>query len=84
MDNKEPIEKTDLFEKNFWEGLIQNPEWKHFKTLLQSHKQYLEKQVLTYTSSRNFEKAFGVSERADECGKLLTLIENRLSEVRKG
>ena len=74
-------EEERLYEKDFWRGLVVSGDWKYFRNMMNEHITHLEKQMVVYVSSRDFEKAFGYSERADECRKILQLVSDRIQEV---
>ena len=77
-------EEDSILERDAWQDIIQSDGWKVFKTLLQAHKRSLEKQVVISVKAKRWEQAADYESRADECQKILTLVENRLAEIKGG
>lgn len=85
MPYNEPEDKENpLLELETWRDLIQSDNWRYFKELLAEHKAYLEAQVIVSVANRKFEEASDYSARANECSKILSMVTDRLSELKKG
>lgn len=79
---KEPFENTELHEISFWQDLIKSEDWKYFKNILDTHKEHLNKQVVLLVRSKKHEDASYFAARAEECEKILQLVEGRLAELK--
>lgn len=78
-----PIVNPVLHEIDTWRDLVQSDNWKVFKKLMAGHKDFLEKQVVIAVHSKDMDSAVRYEARADECGKILQLVEDRLAEIQK-
>ena len=82
---REPEEtKSSLELLDTWRDIITSDGWNQFKDLLAAHWEYLEGQVLIAVKTKDFERASDCLSRADECKKILSMVDQRLSELRRG
>lgn len=82
MDDKEYLDPK-LHELTTWREIISSSGWEYFKELLSNHKKYLEGQVLIYVGMEDLPGASKFLARADECDKILRLVEGRLAELKR-
>ena len=80
---REPEDRQDLNLLDTWRDIIQSDNWKLFKDLLAEHQAYLESQVLVSVKTKDIDRAMDCSSRADECKKILSLVDSRLAELKK-
>lgn len=84
MINEPEDKENPLLELETWREIIQSSGWEYFKELLAEHKMYLETQVVVAVANRKFDEASDYSARASECNKILSMVTDRLSELKKG
>jgi len=83
MNIVEPKDNADLYELETWKDIINSDGWGYFKDLLEEHKEFLENQVLISVGRKEFDKASDYSSRADECKKILSLVDGRLGDLKQ-
>ena len=66
-----------------WREIITSDGWILFRDLLGDHQAYLESQVLVSVKTKDIDRAMDCSSRADECKKILSLVDSRLAELKK-
>jgi len=69
-------------ELSTWREIIASDGWAFFKDILRKHKEYLKGQVLIAVATRKWDVAADSESRMSECGKVLQLVEDRLTELR--
>lgn len=79
----EPKDNESIFVYDTWKDIVNSDGWKYFKDLLEDHRDYLQEQVLISVSRRKFDEASDFSARADECSKILSLVDSRLADLKK-
>jgi len=83
MKDKDDIQDSKLYELDTWRDIVRSDGWVIFKDLLNTHKDFLERQVIISVSTRDFDNAAKYESRADECKKIIQLVTTRLSEIKK-
>jgi hypothetical protein len=81
INDPEPFENSTLFRQNNWIKFIKSDEWAEYKTLLLTRKEYLEKQVLIYVSTKKFDEAMRFQAKAEELTAIITKAESHLTEI---
>ena len=75
--------KNNLMLLDTWREIITSDGWILFRDLLGAHQAYLESQVLVSVKTKDIDRAMDCSSRADECKKILSLVDSRLAELKK-
>ena len=73
-----------LFELNSWQDIIHSEGWRVFVKLLKTHQDYLQGQVNSFLRKKQYDDAYAFLAKMDDCQKILSLVQNRISEIRKG
>lgn len=66
-----------------WQDIIKSSNWRVFKDLLATHKEFLYSQVILNVRNRKFDIASDMCSRADECDKILACVEHRLKTLKQ-
>lgn len=72
-----------LAEKQNWENIIHSEDWVVFRRLLKDHADYLQKEVNEALRKHDDRRAGEALRAMDDCGKILTLVTIRISELTK-
>ena len=78
------IGKSEILELEAWKEIVTSDNWKHFKTLLATHKAFLNKQALLSVDGQDQAMAYAYRVRAKECDAILNLVSQRLDQLKQG
>lgn len=63
--------------------LVNSTDWRRFSDLLVARKDNLERQALVDITSRKFDDAYRKQAKAEECGKIVGLVTDRIKSLRE-
>lgn len=64
-------------------SLVTSNEWRSFLSMLDEHKDFLQKQVNTFIRSQDLISAYGALSKLDDIDNILTLVSKRISDLKK-
>jgi len=72
-----------LSELDAWQDIINSESWRVFLKLLKTHQDYLQSQVNFFLEKHEDRKAGEELAKLNDCKKIIGLVQNRISELRK-
>lgn len=72
-----------LLELGSWQNIIHSEDWRSFLKLLKTHQDYLQSNVNSYLEKHEDRKAGEELAKLNDCNKIISLVQNRISEIRK-
>ncbi len=76
-------EQNFLSDLNAWQEIIHSSNWRVFVKLLKDHQDYLQSEGNAYLRKKEYVDAYGCLAKMDDCKKITSLVQNRISEIRK-
>lgn len=77
-------EQNFLSDLNAWQEIIHSSNWRVFVKLLKDHQDYLQLQVNSYLGKHEDRRAGEELAKLNDCKKIISLVQNRIAEIRKG
>lgn len=72
-----------LLEFGAWQSIIHSEDWVVFRRLLKEHSEWLCDKALEHIDKKEYDEAACKRYAMKDCQKILTLIENRIKELRE-
>ena len=74
-------EDPAILQYEAWQSIINSPNWKYFRGLVEEHVNFLNKQTCIAVRSEKFNEAMKHQAKADDWIKVLSSADKRLKEL---